>query len=290
MPSGRFMQIDGVPRAINFSVNDTKNSQATSSSVSRGGTDRGGGVRDWNGQFGAQGGKPSHMPGRIFDFEGYLTPDNGVEGGDGDTVQGPVLVNQTTVNWGWASNERLNWVSSFLGKPGVSYVTTTPTLDNAAPVDEFACGTFIEYSEDNGGTWHTIPKLVSATLVFTIGVTAESNSSTVANGECFIDRTPGNVDWTLSMNQQDRKRGIAGAPDLGDNIILRAYINPTQFFYLKWGKPQAYSGLQVDRQTNTPIARTINIAMKSNNPDEDPSIGQIILPGETVPYWPAPLA
>ena len=294
MPSGRHMVIDGVPRAINFTLNDTKTSVATPATNTRGGTERGGGIREWNGTFGARGGDPlDFMPNHEFTFEGYFAPDNGIEGGDGIAGTGPATIQQTVINWNWGTNERINWTANYQGGVGLTYPRVTPTLDNAASVDDFACGTFFEYSIDDGVTFIEIPALASATLTFTSALVRESNSSTRSGGDCFARYLPGIIDWTLSMVQQDTEIGIDGYPLLGDDVIFRCYTRgasagppavAAQFFTLKYGRTEAYNSA-VDQTTNTPIQRTINAAMQSNSP----GVGHIYTPGQEIgvdqPWW-----
>lgn len=286
MGSGRFGLVNGLSRVSNWQVNDSKNADAYQSSNTAAGTARGGGVRDWNGSFSGQGGSPPVMPNQEFLFEGYTEPDNGVLGGDGLVYTGQAIVSQVAITWNWTNNQLLRWSANFAGKPGLTFARATPTVDTSALADEFACGTYFEYGVDDAVVDIEIPALTSATLTITANLAPASNSSTRSGGECFIDRTPGNIDWNLSMNQEDRDRGVSGYPDLGQDVGLKLYTKAdlSEFWALNFGRKLSYTNLTVDTQSNNQISRTLNYAMQARLPSTG-ALGNITLPGETVPYW-----
>ena len=276
MPSGRFGLIDGLSTVEAWELSDAKGADTYVASNTRGGTVRGGGIRSWSGSFRGRGTIPPVMPNEVYPFDGYTSPTTGVEGTDGIVYSGNVLVTQISLTWNWATNLIFAWTAQFQGFPGLTIASATPTLDASIPPTASACGTSITYGADI-----EIPKLTQATLTITANVSSEANSSTTSGGECYTSPTPGPIDWTLAMTQEDHLRGVSGYPDLGSNLELKAYVDATNFWHLKFGRLLDYSGLQIDRNGQL-ISRTINVAMQAS---DGTSIGKIVKPGETTPWW-----
>ena len=287
MPSGRFGTVatDGnaVSTVENWNITDSLNAQAYTASNTQGGTDRDGGIVDWNGSFQGKGALPPVLPNDIFEFKGYTAPSNNQLGGTGYVYTGDAIVRSVAINFNYQANELITWTAQIASRSSLSFPIEAPIMDLTAPSSEFTCGTFIAYTTDpagsftgvnnndgnGGGTPYPnggieIPALTSATLTITANLAESSNSSTRDPNGCFILRDPGNIDWTLSAPQEDHIRGVERYPDLGDNFTIRIYTRPdlSEFWYLKWGKQLEYSNLQVDTGSNTLINRTINIAMK----------------------------
>lgn len=287
MPSGQYSLVNGVVRLSNWTLNDTKTSQTYVASNTLGGTARGGGIRDWNGTMSGQGGTPPVMPNQEFDFEGYTYPDNGTLGGDGTTYVGEAIVQQVTVVWDWVNNALLAWTANFVGKPGLTIVKQAPTLDASAVANEFACGSFAAYQKFGEATDIEIPKLTTGTLTITANLSQSANSSTRSGGDCFIDRDPGSIDWTFSAGQEDYERGVDGYPDLGDDVTLKLFTKPdlSEWWQLRWGRQEDYTGLSAEAGSNTPIARTINLAMNAATTDGAGHIYQPASAGAGTPWW-----
>jgi len=280
MASGRFGVVNGMSTVENWNLSESKTADSYVASNTYAGTVRGGGITRWSGSFNGKGAIPPVMPNESFLFEGYTAPDDGTEGSAGTVYGGQAIVSSVSINWDWTQNDILSWTVNFNGgtpaAPELTISTKTIPLDTTIPPTVSACGTVITYGADI-----EIPALASATLTFTAALSSEVHSGT----QCYETWTPGALDWTLTANQQDYKRGVAGYPDLGDDLLLKVYTDQTDFWQLKFGKAQEYSGLTVDRSTGATISRTLNIAMQAT---DGLVIGNVVKPGddpETTVYW-----
>ena len=286
MASGLFGLVsnNGVPLStvINWNLTETKTADAFVASNTFQGTQRGGGIRAWSGNFTGKGHTPPVMPNQLFEFEGYTSPTTGVEGTAGPTYSGPAICSGVTINWDFVANAILNWSADFVGLPGLTIADVVPTLDVSLPFNEGTCLTKATYE---GATATEIPALTSIALNITAGLATEANSSTIFDGECWSSASAGPIDWTVALAQEDYLRGVSGYPDLGSDVDLRLYTDLTDYWQLKFGKVLDYSGLVVDRSGGIVIARTINIAMQAS---DGTTIGNIVLPGEDPQvdvYW-----
>lgn len=280
---GELGVVNGQSDVRNWNVTEAEGLQTFVASNTRRGSASEGGVRAWNGSFAQYGGVPVVLPGDQFTFKGITSPDNLVPGAAGEVVSGSAFLNQLTINWNWAGGEKVNMSSDFMGHLALAKTNEVQAADTAAPARYPAAGAKIQHSPD-GVNWYDIPNLTTASLVLSAGVQSYANSSTVISGVIWTGRTRGPINWTLSLNQQDNKPGgTNGYPAIASIHQLRLYINAIDFWLLKWGKFGDYSGLQVDREAGTIIARTLNAQMDGY---KDGVVGAITLPGAGSPWWP----
>ncbi len=267
-----------------WDLTDTKTGDSYVASNTLQGTQRGGGIRIWNGSISGRGNQPPLMPNDERQFTGYTEPANGQEGSDGITYVGPIICQQIVQNWNWQANQMFDWGITYNGNPGLIIAEGPIVLDESIPPVESACINRIMYASTNIKPATEIPKAVSASLTISAALATEANSSTTFNNECYQKSTPGNIDWTLSINQEDYQRGVDGAPAIGSIIRLDLFVNGSEFWDLRFGRVEDYSNLVVDRSTGATMARTINIAMSAFNGND---AGLIALPGQapTSPWW-----
>ena len=219
------------------------------------------------------------LPGDTFSFSGYSAPDDDVGGNAGKIWAGNAIVDQLVVNWNWSTGEIINMGINFSGN-GALAVSDGTHSDATDPDVPIPCGTKITYGDPLvlETEWDN---LVSAVLTITAENQAYVNSSSVISGECWTQRKPGNIDWTLAVTEQNNE-GLATEIDIAADEEFRLYVDDTDFWLLKWGHVGDVSGLTVDRETGAIMQRTVNIAMNGFNPD----VGEITLPGAGSSWWP----
>lgn len=280
--SGKFGVVNGENTIRNWSVNQTSTPQKYVASNTRGGSGRKHGVQDFNGQFGGYGGSPVVLPGELFSFSGYTAPDNGTEGGTGELWTGPAIVDSVAITWGWSAAEIISYVANFSGDGPLTNATGVHS-DGSDPSVPQSCG-FAPMIE---GT--ALEDVVSAVLTITAENQSYANSSTIfdvdGNQECWTRRKRGNIDFTLSITQQNHE-GL-GAIDVTNDVIVKLPVTDalTGGWELKWCHSEAMSSLNVDRESGAIIGRTLNFSMNGFNP----AIGFIKKPGGT-DFWPTALS
>lgn len=286
MPSGAFAVVNEIPSIVDWNVSESANVDAYVSSGTGGATARGrSGIHQWEGSISGKGKFAPVFPNQYFDFKGYITPANGVEGEDGPTYEGNAIVESVSLSINWAANQIYTWSVSFRGNGVLTYQAAEPPyIDVTAPSTATPCGTVINYRAGASGTLIPIPAIVSANLQITAAIAQEVNSSTydVTTAKCWTKHSPGSIDWSLGLAQQDYKRGVSGYPDLGTDLEIQIGMGDSEALILRFAKQLAYSNLTVQRQGNAIVARQINLAMQAYAYG---TLGQIILPGETDPIW-----
>lgn len=274
--SGKHGVVNGQSTIRNWNINDDANNPRYIASNTRKGAARRNGINSWAGAFNGYGHTPAVMPGEIFAFVGYTAPDDDVSGA-GEKATGNAIVDSLVVNWNYAGGEVINHTVNFSGHLGLTWASGTAVSDVTDPELHPLCDVIWEYSL-NGTDFFEITDLVSAALTLTSENLSYVNSST----GCNTGRKAGNLDWTLALVQQDVVRG-AYAFDKGDDLVLRGYVDDTDFWLLKWGKVKNFSNITVDIETGAIIQRTINIEMNGFTS----AIGQIRKPGAVSDWWPA---
>ena len=275
--SGRFAVVDGVDTVRNWQITDTQSLTRYVASNTRGGAGRKRAVNEWSGAYAAYGGTPTHMPGDIFSFAGYGSPDNDVSGA-GLTYSGQAIVDSIVVNWNWVAGEIINHVVNFSGHLALTTASATHTDVTNPDVPE-VCGTKIEYVDTPNVE---IPNLASATFTLSIENVEYVNSSTIVSGECWKGRKAGTpIDWTLAAVVDDNLRsGVF--PAKGDDQELWLYVDATTYWQLRWGTVKDFTGINADRETGAILQQTINWEMNGFNP----GVGLIRRPGDVADWWP----
>ena len=277
--SGNNAAVNGLGGLMSWTLTDVQAANPYVTSNTAGGTGRGGGIADVTGTLAGKGGNPPVFPNQDFLFEGYVGPDNGVAGTDGQIYSAEMICRQITVNWNWRNNELISWTADLAGRSTVTPSTGAPFEDTTPVPEDYTCGQFISY---NG---IEVPAIGQATLTITANLFETSNSTTRDANGCFILRGPGPLDWTFNATQEDQLRGLAGYPDIGDrDHELLLGVNPTDNWALNWGYFSGYSNLTANRD-GTVVSRQLDWQM---NAELAGAIGHVIAPGDTVPSWPAP--
>lgn len=278
--SGKFGVVNSYSTVRNWSINDVVSPQRFIGSNTKRGTGRRKGVRSWTGSFSAYGAVPTALPGSSFTFTGYTGPTNGISGA-GVTYSGTAFVDSVAVTWNWGSGSILSHVVNFSGHLALTKgsASTTDVTDPDVPV---VCGAKITYNEvietvDTDVEWQN---LVQATLTMSTPSIPYVNSSTIASGVCWTGRTGGILDWTLAVTEQNEDR--LAILEIGEMLDLKLWADDTDYYRLKWGMVEGYSGLNVDRETGAIISRTVNLGMNGYNGTE----GQVTLPGAGSNLWP----
>lgn len=279
--TGRYGSINGVGAMRNWSINEGFTTVKSVASNTQHGTNRNQGIYDWSGQYAAYGHTPAAMPGEYLTLSAYKAPDAADDIDNGELFGGSVLVGSVAITWNFATNEPISHVVQFGGNGALSVSAGSPPADAASVAEFRPCDGKIAYFESP--TVNRIAHVTQAVLTFTREMKTSVNSGTsTGSGSCTTIRKPGAaIDWTLAITTEDGNEVAALAS--GQIKNLRAYVDATDFWDLKWGIFGQRSGLQVDRETGNVISQTHNAEMKGFNS----GVGNITKPGAGSAWWPA---
>jgi len=219
-------------------------------------------VRSWSGTYQAYGGQPITMPGDIFHFIGYGSPDDDIAGHAGLRYEGDALCTRVVISWDWRAGAMIGYTTTFAGHLDLSKLVGADPGDNTPPnLLETSC-TKIQYGLNNVAAAIEIPNLTNATLTFSCAVEAYVNSSTCIGGIPWTGQKGGPIDWGVTMGQQDTER-LSGIFDIDNIVQLKLFIDATKFWELKYGIVRDFSGITHNRETGAIIARTVNVDMNA---------------------------
>lgn len=278
--SGKHGVVNAQSTVRNWTVNETQAPARGVASNTLLGPVRKRGVHDWTGSYGAYGGIPVVMPGEIFTFTGYTSPDDDVSG-VGQTLTGQAIVESVAITWNWAAGEMLSYVTNF-GAAG-ALTASTGTITDVTTPDMPEIGLTKWQYEPTAPGFLDIPNLTQAVLNISCALQTYVNSSTVIAGKVWTFRKSGVIDWNVALTQQDNERSTLFT--IGDDVKLKGFINATEFWDLQWGHVRDFSGLNVDRESGAIIQRTINMDM---NGILAGVAGRIRKPAAVSDWWPAP--
>lgn len=271
--SGKFATVGSMSTTKGWSVSETSSPAKFVTSNLSGGSGRTKGIFDWTGSVNGLGGDVPHMPGESFTFTGFLAPDNDVSG-NGSSISGTALVESIVIDWDFAAAEPLAWTLNFGGHLAATWSTATVT-DTTDVNAVTPCGLLVKNGTD------TLTDVTTVSMTISNELQTFVNSSTYAAGTCWTGRKAGNIDWTVAITQQASNRGVANAPDMGTNNILSLYTTATEYWYLKWGHVENYSGIAADTDSGAIVERTINYSMNGWNAAQ----GSIQRPGAGSAWW-----
>lgn len=271
--SGKYAVVNGVDTVREWTVTDDLTLQRYVASNTLIGSGRTRGVRSWQGSFRQFGGRPVLMPNDVFEFAGYTAPDDVSLGFPGLVYKGSARVAQVAISWNWEAGEILGIETQFHGH--LQLATETDALfDSTIPEPPPVHGTKIDCDTIE------IPNCTNATLTLLADLPSYVNSSTFIGQDIWTGRRNGPLDWNLAVTVQDNRQ--SQLPAVGAISELRAYIDSTDFWRLKWGQRRGTS-LTANRETGAIITQTLNWEMAGfKNGD----VGEITLPGEAEPWWP----
>lgn len=279
--SGQFGVIDGVSSLRNWTINEGFTTVKAVHSGSKHGTDRQRGIYDWTGSYSAFGGIPFKMPGEYLTLEAYKVPDATNDLDNGEIFTGSALVLSAAITWNFTTNEAISHVVNFGGNGELTIDNGEQILDASTDALLPPCSGKIAYFVDPRLT--TIAHVTQAVLTFTREAKTSVNSGTSAgDGKCLTTRVPGSaIDWTLAITTEDSNEVAALAT--GSVLELRAFINASQFWGLKWGILGQRSGINVDVEGGNIVGATHNAEMKANLAGV---MGSITKPGTGPAWWP----
>lgn len=286
--SGKFGVVNGASTVRNWSITDSESLQAYVASNTLFGTGRRRGVQEWSGSYSFYGHTPPVMPGDLFSFLGYTAPNDDVSG-TGMRYSGQAMCENVNVNWSWQDGAIINGDVNFQGHLGLTSEDGAEITDETVPVVPLIALGKIEYSKDDGSTWTEWTNLLSASLTLSCSVQAYVNSSTVVSSALTTGRKSGPFDWTLAVTEQDVRRDHLSK---GESIVLRLWVDTSQYWELMWGKVGEFTGLTVDRESGAIMQQTVNISMDGFDPDESTyanSYGHVLKPDGTE-WWPGSAA
>jgi hypothetical protein len=283
--SGKFGVVNGVTKVRDWSMSIVDSGETYRDSSTRAGTVRNSGIFDATGQFSVNDGTPVLYPGGYFKFEGYPLPTSGVYDSDGviwtiDTA----IIESFSSTWNWGKTQSLTSIYNYA--QGTACPTFVPGhyLDTSVVTPAKMCGLGFTISVDDL-TWVSYLNMVSATFTLSCA-NQEVNNSTYG---CCTARTPGNVDWTLSITEEN-DYNIVGydditpiTVDIGQTVSLRLYVTAATYWDLSWGILQSWNDLVVDRDSGRIVQKTCNYAM---NGIYLGALGFITAPGAGTNYWP----
>jgi len=277
--SGKFGVVNGINRVLNWSLDETQEAQRHVTSATKGGSGRVPGVKDFSGTFTGLNGKPIVMPGDFFQFQGFTAPDNDTWGGDGviwqSTASG-AIIDQVAITWDWTTGLLISADYSFSGSGPLSKDT-----GNLADTSEECPLSTLGGKIEIGVTEQATAEVLDVTT-FTLTYLAENASFANSGTNSWMERKPGPIDWTASMEVENNDRSASMV--LGGNYVIKAFIDAADYHLLEWANVIDFTGLTVNRDTGDIIAHTVNFGM---NGCLAGNTGRIILPGEVTAWWPA---
>jgi len=270
-------------RVRNWTFDETSMPQERVYSGTRFGVQRIPCYKQSSGSFSGFGVSPPLFAGDVFTFFGYTAPTNGVACTPGCAYHVLSIVDSVTLNWNWtAEGCSLDWSIAFSGiaAPTVLAAFDDP-CDDAPFCDMSPCtATLLLYNPCAAMAAVEFCNITTAALTFTAKNIAFSNSSS----SCFVQKTVGNLDWTLAV--VDQNPCIIPTLNLDYRIKLQATAAPA-YWILDYGIFTGVNNLNVNIETGEMVSKTNNWMMQGVLccTVDTPVRGSIISPaGVTV--WP----
>lgn len=274
--SGKLGLVNGINGIKNWSLEESIANFAKVTSATECGTERNSGVKSWSGSFDIDTHTPpaTLIPGLTFAFAGYTGPTTGVEGTNGQLFTGTARVDSVTINWPIQAGEDIMSSVSFTGD-GVltSNASGSPTLDVSQPALIPTCGTKLDYGA--AASEVELADVLDMNLTFTAGNSTYNSSSS----SCWTKTVPGPIDWSLSVTIGNDNRPFT----LGEAVRLRAWVDGTDYWLLEYGRFAGYSGLVVDRSSNSIVQQTLTFEMTTQN--DSGTEGVVTVPGGGTNWW-----
>lgn len=247
-------------------------------SNTHGGTGRRAGIFDWQGSFNQYGGMPVALPGDSGTFIGYPGPGDGIIGSNGPCATGPAVISQLQTTWNWMTNEIIQTAYTMMGDGPLTNSVDVVT-DASTPVTTKSSAAAAWAFTPVGGS---LANYCIQQAVLTLMISQKEFANSCTGG--WKGRKAGPCDWNLAltMDEADMTKLVGWVP--GAFIAIKAYINATQFWDLKWGIIQDFVDYSVNIETGDIVSYTVNIAMATD--DGNVTAGHIIAP-DTTTYWPA---
>lgn len=271
-------------RVRNWTLEEVVTPEVRNYAGLRFGTDRIPGFIEHTGTFQGFGAVPPLFVGDEFDFIGYTAPTSGIPGSVGYAYVIPAIVNTLNVTWNWvAGNARADWTITFGSTGSIEELSTfDDDLDDDVFCDDNACELELRMFDCEDAEVD-LCNLTSASLTFNGNVGSYSNSST----ECQIRKIAGNLDWTMEI--VDQNPFIVPIRQNTYWFEIDATLDPATFWILKFAMSMGATNFRVDTETNEPIGKTNNFAMKAVNCCNTPTRGEIVMPDGTT-VWPMAVA
>lgn len=280
--SGKIGVVNGQSTIRNWSISRTSDTKKYAASNTQGGMGAVAGAMDWSGSFMGNGGQPAVMPGETFTFEGGTSEDNT----GAKSYSGSAIVDQVAITWNFGAQEILSYTVNFSGNGELTENSTaftdatTPVAPPASDTDIYLSATAPTVAAPDIAT--ALPDVEQAVLTLTSANTAYVNSSTITAGVAHTKRRPGNIDWTLSITQQNLE-GL-GTLDLQKDLAAQLFtsVSGNTKWELLWGHMEEATGITVDSDSGDIIRRTLNLTMNAQKAGD--VFGRIVLPDGTV-WW-----
>lgn len=258
--SGKDGSIAGVAAVRQWSISEGYSLNTAVHSGSAGLTDRDQGIYDWSGSASGYGATLPYMPGQIVSASFFKGPNAAGLLTAGEILAGSIYVDQLVLNWDFEKNARLNWSMNFGGNGVLSFSSGARPVP---PAEDFAtpCAGKFEIITETPSTY-LMRHVKSATLTFTRPAIVSVNSGdAVGANKCLTTRKKGPaLDWTLAITSDDSNE----AAELASGLVrtVKAYVDATRFYELKWGIFGQRSNISVDIETGKIIGQTYNLSMK----------------------------
>jgi len=251
--SGNKGAVNGAAQIGNWSVTSTADLQAFVASGSKQGTVRSDGIKKWNGQYMGKETTPPVMPGVSFTFTGSFEGTNG--------ATGTAVVDQVEIVIDIETGTVIQYTTQF-SAAGALTLGAAAATDTTVPTPKTSVGRKVEINTTTGVTpvWSNILNTKAITITITAANAKYSDSET--SGEEWT-LPGGNIDFQVSIpvNVED---DLANLPAVNSFAEIRAYVNATTFWHLRWVKWGEQSDIRVDIDTNEMIGCTLNGSMSGS--------------------------
>lgn len=242
-------------------------------SASKKGSARTAGNTDWTGKYTAYGHTPVKLPGDSFTFKGVVkgTGSNNVE------AQGTAIIDAVEIEWDIEGGKPISHVVEFGGNGALTFVNNgTAALDAVIAAPVASIGTKLEL-----WTVAASPaKDVEITDVRTMKLRIERPSLAYASSATSGGKRRVSGNWDANLTATVYWDDWSTLPAVNAVREVRAFVDGSTYWQMKWGILREQSGLDVDVEAPGLVGCTLTWDMQAiTTVAATPTLGQIAKPG-----------
>lgn len=250
---------------------DDKPYAATNTSA---GTDRACGVKDWNGQWFAYGGKPSVFPGDALTFTGESVSTDG--------ASGTAISSRAQIYWEQEQGDYCQHVVHFEGNGTLTLGSIADQSDASIPNPYCGANLKVYWAgvevADVRRAYLDIMRM-HGKPPGQLGNVPYSSTSVPGS----IRRIKGRLDWRAFVDCYVATYAAAVAVfALQDEQILKIYTNATEYWEMTWGRITRLENIGAHPEASELLGIRVHFAMAASN---GASLGTVYAPGATK-EWP----
>lgn len=227
-----------IPFTRKWSVSTKNDLQGYSASNTAGGMGRLAGNDDFSGSYDAYGHTPAVKPGDMFTFHGSM---DGVDG-----VSGPCIVDSVTINWDIEGGKPISHSVDFSANGALTLGAEAAVADASVPNPPTSIGTLLKFITVETASPATVTLADLRTMALKISRANPEYRSSSTSGH--TKRVAGVFDCELSCSFYIGDPDFSDIPTIGTIFQIKAYVDATTFWDIKWMRLASQDGLDVDRE------------------------------------------